>query len=49
MSCFAYALIAREANIFKAHLKHEKELTSRNIDSLKKAKMEIEAMFGSVK
>ena len=48
MKCFAFNLIAYEALAYKAHLKHEAELTHNNVSSLEKAKMEIEAMFQGV-
>lgn len=49
MKCFAFSLIAIEALAYKAHLKHEAKLISKNITSLEKAKMEIEALLGGLR
>lgn len=48
MKCFAFSLITYEALAYKSRLKCEAELTCKNVTSLEKAKMEIEAMFQGV-
>jgi len=49
MNSLAFSLINFEVMAYKAHLKHEAELTYQNVSSLEKAKMEIEAMLGGAK